>query len=286
MTVKDFDKEAEYVFKDITALNINEFLKEASEDDDIIIVGGDGTLNVFVNQIEDTELKNDIYYYPAGSGNDFMNDVGGAAKNGIIKINSYVSDLPIAVIKGKKYRFINGIGFGLDGYCCEESDKIQKKSSKPVNYTKIALKGFLYDFHPKNATVTVDGVIRTYKNVWLAPTMNGKYYGGGIKITPDQDRLNPKRTVSTLVMHHKHRLKILMAFPSAFEGLHVVKHKKLVDVFEGNEVTVTFDKPCAVQVDGETILDVLSYTVYSGKAKEKLKEIDFAEALKEPVTAE
>jgi hypothetical protein len=31
-------------------------------------------------------------------------------------------------------------------------------------------------------------------------------------------------------------------------------------VIEGKEITVEFDKPCALQIDGETILGVTSYT--------------------------
>ena len=55
--------------------------------------------------------------------------------------------------------FINGIGYGIEGYCCEEGDKIRATSDKPVNYTAIAIKGLLYKFKPRNATVTVDDVI-------------------------------------------------------------------------------------------------------------------------------
>ena len=39
---------------------------------------------------------------------------------------------------------------------------------------------------------------------------------------------------------------------------------------KGHEVTVEFDRPTALQIDGETVLDVTSYTVKTGKlAKEK-----------------
>ena len=53
-----------------------------------------------------------------------------------------------------------------------------------------------------------------------------------------------------------------MAFPKIFEGKHVEK-KKMIDVFRGNVITVEFEKPCALQIDGETILDVTEYTVHS-----------------------
>ena len=31
----------------------------------------------------------------------------------------------------------------------------------------------------------------------------------------------------------------------------------------GHEITVEFDRPCALQIDGETVLGVTSYTVKS-----------------------
>ncbi len=46
--------------------------------------------------------------------------------------------------------------------------------------TAIAIKGLLFHYRPTNAVITVDGVTHTYKKVWLVPTMNGRYYGGGM----------------------------------------------------------------------------------------------------------
>lgn len=67
-------------------------------------------------------------------------------------------------------------------------------------YTSIAINGLLFHYKPTNAVVTVDGEMHTYHHVWLAPTMNGRYYGGGMMPTPAQRRLNPDGTISTMVM--------------------------------------------------------------------------------------
>lgn len=269
-TIMQLDSESEYVFKDITALeDVNAFLDEAAPEDEIIVAGGDGTLNRFVNQLGERELKNSIYYYPAGSGNDFMRDICENSGEKIIKINQYISDLPLVEVNGKRAYFFNGIGFGIDGYCCEEGDKFQAKSDKQVNYTAIALKGLIYKYTPRCAKVTVDGETREYKNVWLAPAMNGRYIGGGMQIAPIQDRLNEDRTVASMVMFHRSRLKVLLAFPSVFKGQHIAKYPKLIDTRHGHEITVEFDRPTALQIDGETVKSVLKYTVYSGEAKRK-----------------
>ena len=52
-----------------------------------------------------------------------------------------------------------------------------------------------------------------------------------------------------------------MIFPSIFKGKHV-DHKKVVEVKTGHRITVTFDRPVALQIDGETVLNVTTYTAY------------------------
>lgn len=232
--------------------------------EDIIICGGDGTLNYFINHTDGIKYKNNILYYSTGSGNDFYNDVFKGKGEGPHLINEYLKDLPTVIVKGKEYKFINGIGYGIDGYCCEMGDLHRKKNTKPVNYTKIALKGLLYDYKPTNAIVTVDSVKHAYKKVWLASTMNGRYYGGGMMIAPYQNRLNSDRSLTVVVLHGMIKLKVLTAFATVFKGEHV-RFKKIVDLYTAHEVKVEFDRPVALQIDGETILGVTEYTVKSNK---------------------
>ena len=77
--------------------------------------------------------------------------------------------------------------------------------------------------------------------------------------TPVQSRDKTPDTVSTLVLHGCNKFKVLMIFPSIFKGEHV-KYSKNVEVLTGKEITVEFDRPAPIQIDGETILDVSSYT--------------------------
>ena len=156
--------------------------------------------------------------------------------------------------------FINGIGFGIDGYCCEKGDELQAKSDKPVNYAAIAIKGLLFHYKCPKAKVTVDGVTKEYKKIWLAPTMKGRFYGGGMMVAPKQDRLSPNKTVTSVVWHKSGKLKTLMVFPSIFKGEHV-KQKKLIEIVEGHHVIVEFSRPTALQIDGETVSGVTKYEV-------------------------
>ena len=259
------------------------FVAPLGADDKIILCGGDGTLMRFADAIRDIDLKVPVYFTPAGTGNDFLRDV--RAEEDPLLINKYIVDLPRVYVNGEEHVFVNGIGYGLDGYCCEVGDEIQRNSDKKVNYSAIAIKGILGKFKPRRATVTVDGVTRVYEKAWLAPTMNGRCYGGGLFITPNQDRLGESGLVSTAVGQHYGRVHVLMIFPSIGKGQHL-KYTKAVDIREGNEITVRFDVPCALQIDGETYLNVSEYKVLSRKRVKELKAAKAAEGVKveEPAT--
>lgn len=256
--------EATIEFVDVTKLEgYSKFIEGVPSDDGIVLTGGDGTLNRFINDCNDAGsldkvLSHEIQYYAAGTGNDFLRDLGIENMERPIAINEYLKGLPTVEVKGGKYLFLNGVGYGIDGYCCEEGDRLKEKSDKPVNYTSIAIKGLLLHYKPTSATVTVDGVKHTYKHVWLAPTMNGRFYGGGMIPTPSQNRLANPRKLSVMVFRSASKLKALMVFPSIFKGEHVRK-TKVVEVLSGKDITVEFDRPSPLQIDGETITGVSSY---------------------------
>ncbi len=266
------DDEVKYI--DVTEIsNYGVFLSGLDKDDYVILAGGDGTLNWFINRTDGVEIHNEILYFPNGTGNDFANDLGHTKECKPFSITEHLKNLPSVVVNGKKYRFINGVGYGIDGYCCEVGDELKKIPGKKANYTSIAIKGLLFHYKPTSAKVTVDGKTYTYKKVWIAPTMNGRYYGGGMMPTPEQKRNSG--TLSTMVFHNSGKLKTLMIFPSLFKGEHI-KHTKHVDILEGKEITVEFDRPTSLQIDGETILGVTSYTATAEKmavVKEKVAAV-------------
>lgn len=249
--------DSELVYSDITAIkDWNSFFSGIDSDAKIIICGGDGTVNRFLNYIYDQniELTHDILYFATGNGNDFLTDIGGKKGDDPISITKYLKGLPTAEINGNTYRFINGIGFGIDGYCCEEGDRLKTVSDKPVNYAGIAIKGMLGAYSPRTAKITVDGVEHVIKNCWLAPMMHGRYFGGGMMPTPGQDRMDPDRKISVMAFAGRSRLLTLMKFPKIFSGEHV--KFKSITIFTGKDITVEYDSPTSLQVDGETIIGV------------------------------
>ncbi len=238
-------------------------LKTLTSKDSIILIGGDGTLNHQINVLPvDEEFPCDIYLYPYGTGNDFLNDVKDKQdpKTHLVKLNEYLKNLPYVEVKGKTYRFINGIGYGIDGECCKKAEELKKKGKQNLNYGNITVGLLFHGYKPPVAKVAIDGKKEaTFKKVYISAAMNGKYYGGGMMVAPSQER--GSSLLTSVIIHGKGKLGTLMMFPSIFKGKHV-KKKKNVSVVQGRCIEVSLSLPTALQIDGEVIPDVTSYKAY------------------------
>ena len=252
----------EFRFEDVPTVSKDypSFFRTLDSDINLLIAGGDGTLNNFVNRAGNSYGSRSVYFYPTGSGNDFWKDIGHLPGDKPANITRYIVDLPIVEIEGQKYHFLNNVGFGLDGYCTEEGD-ICKQAGKVPKYSSIAIKGMLGKFSPRKCTVTVDGKAYHYNNTWLVPTMNGRYYGGGMLAAPNQQRLNKSKILTCSIIGNCDRITALLLFKDFSSGKHE-KHPNNIIGIPGHRINVEFDKPCALQIDGETHRNIKSYTAY------------------------
>lgn len=242
--------------------DIPSLITRLTPDDKLLLCGGDGTISRFASSNYGYEFPCPVCVLRSGTGNDFVRDINENETERIEKltdIRPYLKNLPTVEVKGIKARFINGIGFGLDGEVCRIADEQKKKSGKKINYTTIALKLLMGGYRFPDARVTVDGVTKEYKRVWLASAMKGRYYGGGMMVSPTQDRSSDE--FSVMIFYGGTRLKALSIFPSIYKGAHI-RHTEMVDIVKGKHVTVEFNIPTALQIDGETVLNVMSYTAY------------------------
>lgn len=93
------------------------------EDPLVVVVGGDGTLNYFVKQMEEEGIHQAIAYLPAGTGNDFARSMGLSfdIAEGIDRLFSIEKERPLDVIKlidhinNERDYALNSLGFGIDG---------------------------------------------------------------------------------------------------------------------------------------------------------------------------
>ncbi len=234
--------------------NHREFVQSLKEDDEIVLVGGDGTINYFVNQMDGIELKNNVYLRTNGHANDFISDVEDYSDE--VLLNPYISNLPRVEVQELDKYFINGIGFGLDGYCCLMEDKL-KKEKKKVDYKKIGRRGILKT-KPFKTTITIDGKTYTHDYVWFASTMKGRYNGSGMMLAPCQERTSD--SVSIVVFSSKSKLKALSLFSKIFTKNQMESNKHFI-VYTGQKIEVSSNIPLTLHIDGEKVLNVTNYKV-------------------------
>ena len=230
----------------------HEFFRNIPADDKIIVAGGDGSLNRFINDTDYCNVPQEVYFFPAGSGNDFARDIGKKKHCEPFEVRRYISNLPEATVNGKKQRFFNSISIGLDATVCLEANRLKTLGKKNVNYALLAVKCILTKYKFCDAVVTdSEGNRHEFKDVLLAITTKGRFFGGGVKISPFQDRNDPDEILTFIIAHDLPAWKALIVFASIVVEKHFC-FKKHETVMKGKEFTVEFSQPTPIQLDGES----------------------------------
>lgn len=252
------------------------FFASLQPEDEVVILGGDGTLFFFANAMRGVKLKNKVYACKAGTGNDFMRDVvGNRVRSGkVYRIDQLLENLPVAEAGGREYVYWNNLSCGMDGAICTVVEERKKASKRRQNYTLVAAE-LLLKYKPLDAEVIVDGTVHHLQNVWLATAMNGKYVGGGMKMAPRQDRTSD--TVTLVIYHTGGRMRAFTIFPRIYGGSHV-KCTKYVALFSGRDITVRYGEARDLQMDGEVVGSLREYRVRKGIPQ---RETAPAEAMQE-----
>lgn len=257
----DILKSENLVYYNVKTTDISAVVDSLSGSERIIICGGDGTLNSFINCVDTDSLENPVYLYPSGSGNDFLLDTGNPSPKEPVYISEYIKKLPVISVNGKTYKFINGAGAGIDGYACYECNRIRSEKKKKASYVSVALKGILKGFATLNGKLTIDGNTFLFNKMWLASIMKGRFCGSGLMFAPEQNRNSDSLTF--LTAHNISKFGLLIILPTVFFGKHIW-FKKNVKLIEGKDFHVEFDRPVYLQIDGETIPDVKEFRVTTG----------------------
>jgi diacylglycerol kinase family enzyme len=169
-----------------------------------------------------------------------------------MNVTDYVKRLPSIKIEDKSVDnlFLNGCGMGVDGLVCKYVN-VKSKRSK-LHFLKSALKAF-FNFKKINVDVNVDGKEVHFKNVWLCCVMNGPYEGGGMKMSPNSNRLDDDLEV--VVVHSIKSLFIAFIFPIIYLGWHI-NLKRYVYTTKGKKIAIKSNVKTVLQYDGQTIENV------------------------------
>jgi YegS/Rv2252/BmrU family lipid kinase len=234
--------------------------KEYSGIKNIVVLGGDGTVNEVINGIEDYNSVL-LGYIPTGSSNDLARSLV-LPKDPIQSLKhilspkefKYVDTGEIIIQKtGLKRKFAVSTGMGFDAAICEETFRsnlktvLNKYGLGKLTYIIIALKQ-LITCPFMNGNITIDGKqAKTYKNMLLITSMIQRFEGGGMKIAPAANPSDGK--LSICIVHGLSRVKILLLLPTLLFGKHI--HFKGVETFDCETLFINLNDPAGVHVDGE-----------------------------------
>lgn len=147
---------------------------------DVWIVGGDGTLNYFINQYPDIKLP--LVIFNGGTGNDvhwLLYGEKSFEKQLEIALNA--SPKPIDAGRCNERFFLNGVGIGFEGAVAESVAGKKKKPGKTSFMIAILKKIFFY--RSKEYSVFSEENKSKRKFLMISVT-NGRRAGGGFQIAP------------------------------------------------------------------------------------------------------
>lgn len=224
----------------------------------IVAMGGDGTIGEVLTGLTNMEHLT-LGFIPTGSGNDFCRGMGlptdpMKALDSILKCKRIMHmDIPHAKSPKHFYRFGISTGIGFDAAVCHEAavSKVKKAFNKiglgKLIYILIALKQLLF-CTPFSLSVSLDDDRKyDYKKVYFATVMNQKYEGGGFRFCPKA--LPDDKTLDLLIIEGMSRAKILIAFPTAYFGKHVLI--KGVHTYQAKNIQLHSSTSAALHRDGE-----------------------------------
>lgn len=152
------------------------------------IVGGDGTLNYFINYYPQFDLPMAIF--KGGTGNDFRWMLYGDLSV-TEQVDAVLCATPKPVDAGycNNHLFLNGMGIGFDGKVVQDLLGRNKWNGK-LSYYKVVLKNIFF-FKEFLCTLTSD-TFHWGKKCFMINIANGRRYGGGFTVNPEgliNDRL-------------------------------------------------------------------------------------------------
>jgi len=208
-------------------------------DDPVYLLGGDGTINHFVNQVFDQlPLPFPIILIPLGSGNDFSRTLKRTPTDTQPVYKMTTQD-------GPKY-FVNGMGVGIDGVIGERVNQALKKTR--LTYFIQTIKGLL-TYTPQTVTVTTDTLTRSFDKTYLVVASSGQYFGSGMRISPNATWDDPGLDI--IIVHAISRIKLLAIFLSIYVGGHL-RFKKHVFHTQSQSLKIKLSQSSVAQTDGET----------------------------------
>lgn len=230
------------------------------EEHNLIVLGGDGTVNEVMNGIVDVE-KIIFGYIPTGSSNDFARGLR-LPKEPLAALEVVLNpgqiklmDIGVLTRAGKERRFAVSAGIGFDAAICHQAAVSKLKvilnrlKLGKLTYVGVAMNRLFQD-KPVKAEITLgSGKTRIFQKVYFVAAMNNPYEGGGFYFCPKAE--NDDRMLDVIVISGLPRLAVLLLLPTAYKGWHV--HFPGITVMRCKKADIRVERALPLHTDGEPI---------------------------------
>lgn len=210
---------------------------------EVWVVGGDGTLNYFINKYPNLQIPFAIF--KGGTGNDVAFALYGnySLPKQIQKVlHAHPSKIDVGICNQKL--FLNGIGIGFDGEILQSMNSIRFIGGH-LGYLIVVIKK-IFSFKEYEFGIELNGKVITNKYL-LVSIFNGKRTGGGFYIAP---KANMKDGLLDAVLCQPltiwQRLKNL---PVIEKGKHLTL--PFIQYHQLPHIKITTKHPVPAQIDGE-----------------------------------
>jgi YegS/Rv2252/BmrU family lipid kinase len=220
----------------------------------IFACGGDGTVNEVLSGVYD--LKNcAVAVVPIGSGNDFIRSFG-FSKEDFLDLNNLANgtETKVDLLKCGDYISCNSITIGYD--CAVAKNVARFKNRRFITASlayKLSIFYCLLKGRKHNFKIKTDGhTIENPGTYLLSVSAKGKYYGGGIKCSPQAD--NSDGLIDFMSIPTVGVIKFVSLLPTFIKGDHI-DNPKLGFVTHKKCATVEYisDTPVEIGIDGEIV---------------------------------
>ncbi len=244
--IKKHIKDTDETYMSKSPAETSMFIKDSCQvepDTCFTVYGGDGTVHRAVNAVMDSGCADEamLKIVPIGSGNDFVRS-----------FDDMPSEFVADVMQFNDRHAANVVNMGFDCGVVKRADKIKKLPfiSGPMAYI-LGVVGELLHKKPMNARITItnqDGTTEVYEDKFLLVAIgNGRWYGGGFKVTPGA-RLDSGVLDVTIVKNINvfTFIKLVGAFK---KGKHVADTDNCI-VKKGAENYLSYKKCIGIKVEG------------------------------------
>lgn len=213
----------------------------------VYAVGGDGTINEVVNGLIGSDSK--LAIIPTGSGNDFVRSLYPKVSNEeLLKALLEGESEAIDLIQADEKYFLNIASVGLDADVVYNAIAFKKYRfiKGDVAYLLSLFKTILGP-RGTHIKVTLDGKEACNEKILLLAIANGRFYGGGIPITPHAKLSDAVADVC--LIRERRLLKLVPLLPKLFKATH--EEAKEVETYHAQQIEIEAAEGCRFNIDGE-----------------------------------